>query len=219
MDQKYTQKLESVIEQMLKPIKGIPFNLVINSLSGHKIIPFNKKSQKDIQTLKDISLVAKKVCIEVNKVGIKRPRPNEVGNDIEIFVKKIMNDMGLKANVPKTKKGNKKSTGYPDIEFMDRFNRINYLECKTYNIKNLATTQRSFYISPSEDFKISCDAHHFVISFEIFVEKNIDRNLIFKCSSWKILSIENLDVDVKYEFNADNARLYNKTLILAEGKM
>lgn len=127
MDKKYTEKLENIIEQMLKPIKGIPFNLVINSLSGYKIIPFNKNNKKDIQTLKDLSLIAKKVCIDINKIGIKRSRPNEVGNDIEIFVKKTLNDVGLKAGIPKTKNGNKKSTGYPDIEFIDKFNRINYL--------------------------------------------------------------------------------------------
>lgn len=219
MSKEYTKQLENVVRQMLKPIRGIPFNMVINVLSGYKIIPFDKKNKKDIETLETLSLVANDVCKKVNKIGISRPRPNEVGNDIEIYVKKSLNDFKLKADIPKTKKGLKKSTGYPDIEFTDKFNRVNYIECKTYNINNLSTTQRSFYISPSDDFKISSNAHHFIFSFEVFVSKNLSNSSIYKCKSWKILSIEDLKVDIKYEFNADNRRLYAKELILAEGNI
>ena len=42
------------------------------------------------------------------------------------------------------------------------------------------------------------------------MERNIRNNKVFKCKSRKILSVENLDVDIKYEFNADNARLYSR---------
>lgn len=218
METEYTKKLESVIKQMLKPLKKVPFGLVIEGLSGHKIIPFNKNNKNDIALLEVLKNVAKTTCTEVNKKGILRPRPNEVGNDIEIFVRKILNKVGLKASIPKTESGKSKTTGYPDIEFIDLSGKINYLECKTYNLKNISTTQRSFYLSPSEEFKVTKDTHHFVISFEIYVSKNVRNNKVFECSGWKILSIEKLDVDVKYEFNADNARLYSKELILAEGE-
>jgi len=40
---------------------------------------------------------------------------------------------------------------------------------------------------------------------------------IYKCKSWKIVTLENLKCDVKYEFNSDNKRLYAAELILAEG--
>ncbi len=35
-DEKYISKLENVIKQMLAPLKEIPFNLVIESLTGKK---------------------------------------------------------------------------------------------------------------------------------------------------------------------------------------
>ena len=127
--------------------------------------------------------------------------------------------MGYPAQTPKTTTGKSKATGYPDIEFIDEFGRANYLECKTYNIENISTTQRSFYLSPSEEFKITKDAHHLIVSFEIFVAGTSGRNNIFNCKSWKIISIENLLVDVKYEFNSDNRRLYSEDLILAEGTL
>jgi hypothetical protein len=219
MDKNYTQKLEEVIKQMLTPLKKIPFNLVIEGLSGYKIIPFDKKDKKDVVLLEKIIQVANLAGNQLNKTGILRPRPNEVGNDIEPFVKRALNSFGYKADTPKTNSGGKKSTGYPDIEFTDEFQRVNYLECKTFNIENISTTQRSFYLSPSDEFKITKNAHHFVLSFEIYIEKSIGKDKLFKCKSWKLLSVENLDVDVKYEFNADNARLYAKELIIAEGSL
>ena len=220
MEQKqYIAKLETLIKQMLKPIKGVPLTLVIESISGHKIIPFDKKDKKDTRVIEKLKIVATFVGQSINRQGITRSRPNEVGNDIESFVKKELNRVGYISNTPTTITGRKKSTGYPDIEFKDEFGRVNYLECKTFNIENIATSQRSFYLSPSEEFKITTNAHHFVLSFEIFVNGKRKNQYIYFAKSWKILSIEKLEVDVKYEFNADNAKLYSKELIIAQGKL
>lgn len=204
---------------MLTPLKGIPLNLVIESISQHKIIPFDKNNRNDKIILKKLQKVAKIAGKKVNTKGILQSRPNEVGNNIEPFIKNALNKIGYIADIPTAKNGKKKSTGYPDIEFIDEFENINYLECKTYNIRNISTTQRSFYLSPSVNFKITKDAHHFVISFEIFIVGKKGKLNIYKCKSWKILSIEKLEVDVKYEFNSDNKRLYSKKIILAEGKV
>ena len=92
------------------------------------------------------------------------------------------------------------------------------MECKTFNIDNINTTQRSFYLSPSDDFKITHNAHHFGISFEIFVKKSIGNKHLHKVKSWKILDLSKLELDVKHEFNADNKRLYDKKIIIAEKK-
>ncbi len=171
MNGKISNELEGIISQMLKPLKGLSLGIVIEGLSGFKAIPFDRTNEQDIEVLNKLKEIAEIVLNTVNENGILRPRPNEVGNDIEPFVKNALNIVNYYADTPKTANGKKKSTGYPDIEFKDTFGRINYLECKTYNIENINTTQRSFYLSPSEDFKIIEDAHHFGISFEIFVKK------------------------------------------------
>lgn len=212
----YTNKLENVIKQMLQPVKGIPFNLVIKALSNYKVISFDPAIEEDKVLLGVLKTVADEAGQAVNRSGIFRTRPNEVGNDIELFVKDALNHIGYTANVPRSTTGNRKATGYPDIEFVDEFGRYSYLECKTYNIENVATTQRSFYLSPSEDFKITRDAHHFAVSYEIYVDGREGRYNIYKCRGWKILSLEELSVDVKYEFNSDNLSLYSKELVLAE---
>ena len=211
-----SNELNGVIAQMLKPLKGLSLEVVIEGLSGHKVIPFDEKSKKDQKVLEILKTCAINVKSYVNnqKNGIKRNRPNEVGNDIEPIVEQELNNLKYKSNKPITNKGHKKATGYPDLEFIDEFNRLNYLECKTFNIKNIHTTQRSFYLSPSEDFKITNDAHHFGISFEIRKDSSINR---YKIISWKILDLSKLKLNVKYEFNSDNKTLYNEDLILAEG--
>ena len=216
---KVSNELEGVIAQMLKPLKALHFSIVIEGLSGFKVTPFDNSDSKDKAVLEKLIKAVKVAGENVNKNTILRPRPNEVGNDIEPFIKEALREIGYKANTPSTKGGKMKSTGYPDIEFVDEFGRINYLECKTFNIKNVDTTQRSFYLSPSEDFKITANAHHFAVCFEIVVVGRSRDNNIYKCSGWKILNLELLELDVKYEFNSDNSRMYNEKLILAEGKI
>lgn len=218
----YTKRLENIIKQMLQPLKDIPFNLVIEALTGKKVVPFDFKNLEHKNVLKLLKEVAVTVGKEINKKGILRSRPNEVGNDIEPYVKKALNSIkGIKADTPIATTGHKKFTGYPDILFWYK-NKPYYLECKTYNLNNISTTQRSFYLSPSEEFKVVYDAPHFIISFEIYVAGEKGTKHIYKCKHYKILSIESLSLDVKYEFNSDNKRMYSGkdgTIILDEGEI
>ena len=217
----YTKRLENIIKQMLQPLKDIPFNLVIESMTGRKVLSFDFSNQDHKEVLELIKQAAINAGKEINKTGILRPRPNEVGNDIESLVRNNLNKLRLKAEIPATLNGNKKSTGYPDVIFWYK-NKPYYLECKTYNIKNIDTTQRSFYFSPSDEFKVIYDAPHFLLSFEIYVAGESGNKHIYKCKHYKILSIESLSLDVKYEFNSDNKRMYSGkdgTIILAEGEI
>jgi hypothetical protein len=152
--------------------------------------------------------------------GIFRNRPNEVGNDIEIFVKKAMFSIGFSPKTPMTNKRCRKAVDYPDIYFKDRKGRHVYLECKTYNKANIDTTQRAFYFSLAEnkESKIIYDAPHLVISFEIAqITRNNKRYFI--PAAWKIVSIHSMQVSVKHEFNASNKDIYREDAILAEGEI
>jgi len=220
-DDKYVSRLEDVIKQMLTPLRDIPFNLVIEVMTGKKVMSFDftkADHQNVLGLLKQSALNAGR---EINKTGILRQRPNEVGNDIEPYIRNALNLLGLNASIPVGPRGHKKSMGYPDILFW--FNKTPYyLECKTYNIKNIDTTQRSFYFSPSDEFKVIYDAPHFILSFEIYVAGEKGNKHIYKCRHYKILSIESLSLDVKYEFNSDNKKMYSGkdgTIILAEGEI
>ncbi len=72
---------------MLQPLKNIPLSLVIEAISGNKIIPFNKDDPIDQKVLSELIRVAKVAGLNINRNPILRPRPNEVGNDIEPYVK------------------------------------------------------------------------------------------------------------------------------------
>jgi hypothetical protein len=207
--------IKDLIKQMQRPLKGIPLADVIESLAGFAVIPFNLNYPKDKAVLLNLTKAAEIAKDNINKNGVLRSRPNEVGNAIESFVKDSLNSIGYQADTPTTIDGNKKTTGYPDIEFVDEFGRTSYLECKTYNKVNISTTQRSFYLSPSEDFKVTKDAHHLVMSFEIYVDGRVSNKNIYRCKSWKIVDVSGLEVDVKYEFNSDNRRLYMPKAVLA----
>lgn len=217
--EKYIKELEDTIKQFLKPLKNIPFKIAMNAVSGCNVIPFDKNNPEDKQLLKDLIEAAKIATKNANKVGIFTRRANEVGNHIEPFMIEALKQIGLKADKPTTREGNKKAVGYPDIFVEDRQKRPNYIECKTYNEQNYQTTQRSFYFSPAErpeDFKVIYDARHIIVSFKI---ERVERNgkNAFVPVYWKIFSIDNLVGQIKHEFNASNKQIYTKEALLAEG--
>jgi len=151
-----------------------------------------------------------------NQTGIFTNRPNEVGNHIEPFVRDAINIQGLKATIPITGSGKHKAVGYPDIEVRDNGGDVIYLECKTYNIKSIDSSLRAFYLQPSEDFKITADATHLLVGFEIKVENRNGRDA-YVPTHWRLYTLDNLRVQVKHEFNASNVDIYKEESLLAEG--
>jgi len=184
---------------MLVPLRDLSFNVIIKSISGFSVLPFEK--EQNIVGLFEKSF--NDAALEINKNGVEASRPNEVGNYIEPFIKSALKKAGFIADVPAINNGKKKATGYPDIEVVYK-EMFFYLEVKTYNIKNINTTQRSFYFSPSENFKITKNAPHLLISYQM--EK--DKNSLYFAKHWRFYSLENLKVDLKHEFNQNNKKMY-----------
>ncbi len=213
-DEQYIKQLEETIKKFMAPLEDIPFPLAIKAISGHEVIPFDKDDSDDRFLLKKLTEAALLAGKEAQSKGIKSKRPNEVGNYIEPFVKKALLQVGFKADTPRNRRGRRQGMGYPDIEIMDSKNRITYLECKTYNLNNINTTQRAFYFSPSDGgCKITADARHLVLSFQI----ELKSPGIYVPVHWRIYSVDSLIVQVKHEFNADNKQMYRKDALLAEG--
>ncbi len=153
-----TQNLENIIKQYFRPLRDLPANLLFEVLIGYKIILFDEQDEKDRQVLQNLSIVTENAGKDINKKGIIKSQENEVYNEIKSFVEKALNSIGYESETPRMK--SRKIEDHPNLKFVDEFGRLNYLECKTFNINNLKTTQRSFFVSPSEDFKITADAHH-----------------------------------------------------------
>ena len=105
----------------------------------------------------------------------------------------------------------------PDIEITEP--APCYVELKTYNAATANTTQRSFYYSPSETPKVTRDAVHLLLAFELERTARGGTN-VFVPTHWKLLSLEDLEVDLKFEFNQSNRGLYGSDKgLLNEGDL
>lgn len=205
--------LEAALAQFLKPMKGIPFEVVIQALCEVTVEKFELDHGSNRAILEKITDAMRAACRAVQASPIERPRPNEVGNDMEPFVIKALKDQGMQAAAPKAKSGKGKTTGYPDVKIETGKMPI-YLEVKTYAAANQATTQRSFYLSPSEDHKVSEGGYHLLVGFEIERDLNL-----FTPVAFKIVDLYGLDCDMKAEFNSDNRRLYVKNRVLKQERV
>lgn len=207
------KRLEEALVQFLTPMRGIPFEVVIKALSGTSVEKFDAASEPLGRILTRIVDAMSDACSVVQKNPIERPRPNEVGNDMEPFVIAALKKQNLLAAAPKTKGGKGKSTGYPDVKIESEGLPI-FLEVKSYAAANHATTQRSFYLSPSEDSKVSQDGYHLLVGFEI--ERNGNQ---YKPVAFQIVDLYGLNCDMKAEFNSDNKRLYEGSRLLAQKRI
>lgn len=207
------KRLEAALAQFLQPMKGIPFEVVIQALCGAQVEKFDLDADSNRAALTSIVDAMREACRAVQANPIERRRPNEVGNDMEPFVINALKAQGMKAAAPKTKSGRGKTTGYPDVKIVTNGLPI-YLEVKTYAAANHNTTQRSFYLSPSEDHKVGDDGYHLLVGFEI--ERNGN---LFTPVAFELVDLYGLDCDMKAEFNSDNRRLYEPHRRLAHERV
>lgn len=208
-EQEYIDDLEKIAKVIAQPFKNLPFSSVIRLLSGCKVLEFDQQNSDHNLLLSKLKSAAAIAGKETFKVGIFTKRPNEAGNKIEPFVKEALRKIGLDADTPVTKEGKKKSTGYPDIQISHANSLTVYLECKTYNIKNIDTTQRAFYFSPSESFKVTKDALHLLLSYQLIQERR-NKKVAYVPVHWKLITLDSLTVDLKHEFNQSNVKMYGK---------
>ena len=183
-----------------------PFHEIIFEICGNKVIPFDGNNPQDVVLKDDIERAFMDAYHDLKSNPIISNRPNEVGNKIEPYVMKSLNTLeGYMASVPRNR-----ATGYPDILLKEQDDRYTYIECKTYNKKNISTTFRSFYFSPSETFKVEYDARHLVVAFEMV---EIEDKTYYP-KGFKMVDAYNLPCTLKLEWNSNNKLLYGLPLLL-----
>ncbi|MGC9336970.1 MAG: hypothetical protein ACP5EQ_02595 [Candidatus Cloacimonadia bacterium] len=216
--EEHIRQLEQVISKFLEPLKGIPFPVAIKALTGFKVLTFEPSVEQNKELLERLSKAAQLAGKRAYDTGIFTARPNEAGNHIKPFVIDALRYVGLKADKPIAKSGKRKAAGYPDIQIEDEWNRTIYLDCKTYNTLTKDQTFRTFYFSPSKDPKITKDAFHLLMSFELDTAEREGRRA-FIPNSWQIYTLDKLLIQVKHEFNTNNKDLYKSEFLLARGKI
>lgn len=219
-DKERADRLEETIARMLQPLKGVPFSAVIRGLADLKVLPIEPADKLDAALIEKLTKAAVQVGKDLRAKPILRPRPNEVGNDIEPYVMAAVCNVGLNCKRASAASGGGKTTGYPDLIIEEKGGRRTYVECKIYGKKNKGTTMRSFYLSPSDDFKVAYEARHLLMAFEVTskVVQGSDKRE-YTADAFTLLDLHDLLCDVKYEFNSDNKRLYGPGLVLAAGRV
>lgn len=170
---------------------------VVERLFGQPVLDHQAESIEALEAAAVAALDA------INEKGIIAGRVNEVGNAVEPFVIAALTAHGFEADTPQARSGRRRSAGYPDIAAI-REGDCFYLEVKTYHPSNEATTQRSFYLSPGDDPKVTRPAFHLLIAFAM--EPAGDNRYLAR--SVRLLDLSELPLKLKLEFNASNRDLY-----------
>lgn len=208
----------AALAELTKPTKQIPFKEVIHATTHHRILDFDPNNAAHRELFQKLSAAAASAFTNARTAGLFSARANEAGNQMEVFVKAALQEAGLAAQTPVTASGRARSTGYPDIEILGTVPC--YLELKTYSATTVNTTQRSFYYSPSENPKVTHDALHLLLAYELERTERAGRTT-FLPTHWKLITLQDLEVDLKFEFNQSNRGLYGKDAkraVLSESK-
>jgi len=176
----------------------VPLETVVEALCGCRVLDWQGEQ------VEGLIRIADSVLRRVRATPLSAARPNEVGNHLEEVVSAAIRELGWPVDRPSGPSGRRRSAGYPDLEFMAQ-GRAFYLEIKAFSPGTERSTQRTFYLSPSDDFKVTRDAFHLLLACEI-VPVGEDT---YRLQSVKWLDLRKLECRLKHEFNASNRDLYS----------
>jgi hypothetical protein len=209
--------LQAALAELARPSRHLLFRDVILATTGCRILPLDTNQPAHADLRRNILRAAALAAERLRAQGLAAARANEAGNHLEPVVRAALHESGLPARVPVNRAGRAQSTGYPDLEITAPLPC--YLELKTYSAATANTTQRSFYYSPSPASKVTHDAFHLLLAYEL--EKTArDGQTVFLPSRWRLISLYDLEVDLKFEFNQSNRGMYHQPqAVLGEGEL
>lgn len=200
-----TNALVPRLQQLTQRTRDLPFAEVLLATTGRRLLPLDTNAPAHARLHAALRQAAAEAGAAARQAGLRAARANEAGNQMEAFVKAALKSAGLEARTPVRASGGAQVVGYPDVEIAGEPHC--YLELKTYSATTANTTQRSFYFSPSDNPKITRDAVHLLLAFELERTER-DGQTVFVPVAWKLVSLEQLRVDLKFEFNQSNRGLY-----------
>jgi len=169
----------------------VRFGDLIKVKSGYEVLPLTA----DI--IAELTPLITQAILNYNAGPVWTGRVNEFGNHMETVLAATAPTL---FDTPRTAKGLKRSTGYPDHKYLSATTKAVYVECKIFDQGSIASAQRSFYISSFD--KITADAVHAVVSFE-HVNKILTGN-------FKLVDMRDVVLTLKHEYQCGNDTLYPK---------
>lgn len=196
-------RLRERLRALRTDLHDVPLPVIIDAWSGHAVRPWQGECREQL------AVIAADVLASINRDGITAARANEAGNAVEEHVLTALAMHGLRPGRPAGPSGRARSAGYPDLEaFAPAGDAAFYIEVKTYSAATEDSSQRTFYLSPSEDFKVTRDAFHLLIAIELVRGKGNSGAGMYHAVRARWLDLSRLTCDLKHEFNASNRDLY-----------
>src|SRR4051794_26067744 len=114
-DKERMEILEAALAQMLKPIRGIPFSVIVRAMAEQQVIKGARAHPRDQALIQDLENVSRFCPPELKGHPSDRPPPNEAGNEAEEYVLRALAKTPLPPNGPTSNQGLDRPPGYPDI--------------------------------------------------------------------------------------------------------
>lgn len=206
-ERRQLEQLRELSKELLRPLKRVPFWLVIETLTSHRVERFGDDA-RDSPLLDALAAAAMETVSATQRAPVQANRPNDVSVPIEALVKPALERQGVH---PEKLRG---SGGYPDLKTRGPQGLISFLEIKVSRVENIDTgSPRNFFYQPTEGSKIDSGARHLICAFAIqeVSEKK------WHALNWRIADLWGLPVSLKPEFNADNRAIYSQDNLLATG--
>ena len=187
----------------------VPFKEVIKNATQHRVLDFDTNNPAHLelqnQLVKAAALAGKRAASQ----GLPRRRTGEARSEIKNLVQAALREAGLQIQRLSTAANAGESPEYPDFEIAGSVPC--YLEVKTYNAGTAHGSQHTFHYSPSRPPRITRDALHFILAFQVERERR-DGETALVPIRWKLVTLEDLSVTPRREFNQCNRELYHGSL-------
>lgn len=190
----------------------LPFPLLIESATGHRVIPIQPE---DDRWLEPLSRALDRTLVRLNDPlhPIHRvARINEASHFVEDeLMIELSAEPGWRAQPAPTATGARQRSGYPDIRLQLPDGRIVYLDPKLMTVENRASTLRTFYYEPkTETGKVNADAVHLLIGIQHHGESGGELRL----EKWELVDLSRIRLELKPEFQTSNRELYRDETVI-----
>lgn len=206
------QKLKDMAEIFLKPMEKFCFPVVVEAMTGCKVIPYIEEDDNELMS--KLSEACKATVAYSKNNPVVANRPNDVSSPVESILQSNLQSLGIQAGKPQARDTKARAPqGYPDL-LISHANRPTYLEVKVSRVENISKgSARNFFYQPVANSKITVNARHFLCGFSI--EEASEKKWVLR--EWTITDLWFLRVKLKPEFNTDNIEIYRGEAVLMKG--
>jgi hypothetical protein len=192
------------------------FSTYISAVSGKNVIPAKQRSSYPrIRAAIHTAMIG--LLAEMNTLDSPLRDLERINESSRFFEDSLLAKLeateGINCSAPLTRAGKTQRSGYPDLKIQDQeTGDIYYLDSAFMERGSEASSLRTCYFEPNDStFKITDDASHLILGIEH--DGNTDN---LKFSTYRLVDLSHLKINLKAEFQASNKELYRAESILEE---